>query len=163
MDARDIHPKWVVRLEVQQQELYLWLGWTPLAELMEAMTELSTTPNTFVRFTFSESTFESLGELLARVEDCHATPEPYQPHPRRISMERLASAANEIHQHVQLLQNKLVEPGVAHALSIQKEVAPRTFLDAWATIHRQLSSGGGPRPPFLGCTGQADVTLEWGW
>ncbi|WP_143097003.1 hypothetical protein [Myxococcus fulvus] len=152
-----------MHLEVQQQELYLWLGWAPLAELMEAMTELSTTPNTFVRFTFSESTFESLGELLARVEECHATPDPYRTHPRQLSMERLASAANELHQQAQLLQNRLAEPGVTHALSIQKEVASRAFLDAWATIHRQLSSGGGPRLPLVGCTGQADVSLEWGW
>lgn len=163
MDARDIHPKWVVRMEVQQQELYLWLGWAPLAELMAAMTELSTTPDTFVRFTFSESTIASLGELRACAEDCHAMPEPYQPHSRQLSVERLASAANEVHQQAQFLQDKLAEPGFAHALAIQKVMAPRAFLDAWATILRQLSSRDGPRPPHRGCTGEADVSLQWGW
>ncbi|MCK8497235.1 hypothetical protein M0222_05545 [Myxococcus fulvus] len=163
MDAGDIHSKWVVRLVNEPRGLYLWLGWAPLAELQEAMTELSTTPNTFFRFTFSESTLASLGELLARVEDCHATPEPYQSHPRQLSVERLASVANEVHQQAQLLQNKLAEPGFAHALAVQKVMAPRAFLDAWATLLRQLSSGGGPHPPLLDCTGMADVSLQWGW
>ncbi|AKF86776.1 hypothetical protein MFUL124B02_32785 [Myxococcus fulvus 124B02] len=163
MDARDIPPKWVVRLVDEPRGLYLWLGWAPLAQLLEAMTELSTTPNTFFRFTFSESTLASLGELLARVEDCHAAPEPYQSHPRPLSVEPLASAANEVHQQAQLLQDKLAEPGFAHALAVQKVMAPRAFLDAWATILRQLGSGDLPRPPLLGCTGEADVSLQWGW
>ncbi|WP_141325617.1 hypothetical protein [Myxococcus sp. AB025B] len=163
MDARDIHPKWVVNLVDEPRELYLWLGWSSLAELLEAMTELSTTPNTYFRFTFSESTLASLGELLARVEDCHATPEPYRAHPRQLSVERLASAANEVHQQAQRLQDKLAEPGFAHALAVQKVMAPRAFLDAWATLLRQLGSGRGPHPPLLDCTGDVDVSLEWGW
>ncbi|NTX33564.1 hypothetical protein HUA74_01520 [Myxococcus sp. CA051A] len=163
MDARDIHSKWVVNLEAQDPEASVWLGWSALARLRDSMTELSTHPNTFVRVAFSQSTFESLGELLTRAVECHATEDPHLPHPRPLSTERLASAANELHQQAQFLQTKLAEPGATHVTSRQEVAAHQSFIDEWKTIQAQLGMRGGPRPPLHDCSGSMTMSLIWGW